>query len=206
MTTSGFGAASFNDGTGDFNAMDFIARMVLNGAATATIVQVKSVGTNTVCVQPLVNQVDGSGNATPHGIVNNIRFIQIQSGVSAVIMPPTVGDIGLAVFADHDISSVCATAGQANPGSYRRFDFADGIYVTAICGLNAAPTQFIEMLSAAGGINITTPATATINAGGKTFTFGSSGFTMSDGIVAETHQHTYTPGSGSPTTTSGPVP
>jgi hypothetical protein len=155
MSASQFGAATFSDGTNDFNTMDFVARRVLAGAVIATLVQVKAVNGNTVNAQPLVNQVDGLGNATPHGIINNLRWIQLQGGPCAILIPPVVGDIGLAVFADRDISSVVANKGQANPGSWRRNDYADGVYVTCISGINETPSESIELTSA--GINITTP-------------------------------------------------
>jgi hypothetical protein len=167
MTTPQLGAASSADGSGDYNPIDFIARQVLAGAAIATLVQVKAVNGNTVNVHPLVNQVDGLGNATPHGVVNGIKWIQLQSGPSGIIIPPAANDIGLAVFADRDISSVVASGGQANPGSARRNDYADGIYVTALPGLNSAPTQFIQFLPNAGGINVVTPGNISVSAGGN---------------------------------------
>jgi hypothetical protein len=187
--TPQLGAASFADGSGDYNPIEFIARQVLAGAAIATLVQIKAVNGNTVNVQPLVNQVDGLGNATPHGVVNGIKWIQLQSGPSGIIIPPAVNDIGLAVFADRDISSVVAGVGPANPGSARRNDYADGIYVTALPGLNAVPTQFIEFLANAGGINMSSPGQITLTAEGKTWMFGSAGLTLSNGVVNETHVH-----------------
>jgi hypothetical protein len=50
-----------------------------------------------------------------------------------------------------------------------------------------------------------TPGVITLKAGGKTWTFSSAGLTMSDGIVAETHVHLYTPGTGTPTDTGPPI-
>ena len=197
----------------NFNSILYMIQQTLNRVSTNTLVEVVSFIPNpgggllagTVNVQPLINQVADTGAPVPHGVLAALPYFRIQAGNSAIVVDPVAGDIGMAAFCDHDISSVIANKAQSNPGSFRRFDMSDGIYFGAVGNVNGAPTQFIEMLAAAGGINITTPATATINAGGKTFTFGSAGFTMSDGIVAETHQHTYTPGSGSPTTTSGPV-
>ena len=61
------------------------------------------------------------------------------------LIDPTQGDIGLAIFADRDISSVRANRAQANPGSYRRFDMADGVYIGGI--LNGMPTQTVSDLT-----------------------------------------------------------
>lgn len=224
MTVQTMGAANRENGTSDFNALEFIARQVLNGANTATIVKVLAVNGNAVNVQPLVNQVDGLGNSTPHGVVNGLRFIQLQAGSSGILLTPVVGDIGLAVFADHDTSSVIASKAPANPGSMRRFDFADGIYVTGIGGLNPTPTQFIQLLPGAGGINITSPAAVSINAptinlngaitaqtqqGEATSMAINGSVTITQQVTASniaytTHTHPYIPGTGAETQTGTP--
>ncbi len=71
-------------------------------------------------------------------------------------MRPAKDDIAsLAIFADHDISSVVATQAQANPGSRRRFSPSDALYVGGF--LNQNPTQYIYF---AGGIYAQTPGLA----------------------------------------------
>ena len=81
-----------------------------------------------VDVQPLVNQIDGYGQATPHGVVYRLTYFRYQNGLFAVYADPVVGDIGHMVVADRDVTSVYATNAQANPGSLRKFDMADGTY------------------------------------------------------------------------------
>lgn len=147
-------------GADDFNVAEFIAQQILNGANTATLVKIKSV-TNSggltpvgfVDVHPLVNQIDGSGNSMPHGTVYHIPYMRMQGGTNAIILDPQVGDIGIAIFADHDISSVVAAKGQANPGSWRRFDKSDGLYIGGF--LNGTPTQYVQFSSA--GIKLVSP-------------------------------------------------
>ena len=106
-----------------------------------------------VDVQPLVNQVDGFGSAIPQGRLHNIPYLRMQGGVNAIILDPQVGDIGVCVFSDRDISSVKTTKARANPGSRRRFDVADGLYLGGM--LNGAPSQYIEF--APDRINIVSP-------------------------------------------------
>jgi hypothetical protein len=84
-----------------------------------------------------------------------------------VIIDPKVGDIGLCIFADRDISSVKANVaalrggkGSVTPGSGRRFDMADGLYVGGL--LNGVPTQYVQF--SASGINIVSPTKVTITA------------------------------------------
>lgn len=180
MTAVQLGAANREDGTSLSNSIEFTIRQILAGMATVKIVEVISVSGATLSIRILVNQVDGLGNATSHGVINGVRYMQLQSGPSAITMPPVAGDIGIAVFADQDSSSVIKNAGQANPGSLRRFDPADAIYVTGIGGLNETPTQYINFLSGAGGINIVTPGPLAITA---------SGVTHNGVNIGNTHKH-----------------
>lgn len=149
-----------------FTALRFLAKQVLNGAWTATLVQVKAVHqgggalavAGTVDIQPMVNQIDGKGNATPHGTIYGVPYMRLQGGKNAVIIDPEVGDIGIAMFASHDISSVIATQKVANPGSRRRFDPSDALYLGGF--LNAQPTTFLQFIG--GSLNITAPSGKTI--------------------------------------------
>lgn len=154
-------------GGSEFNEQSFLVKQILSTRNIATLVQVKAV-TNTgglspvgfVDVLPLVNQIDGDYNGVPHGVVHNLPYFRLQGGVNAIILDSQVGDIGVAVFADRDISSVKAKKGQANPGSMRRSDFADGLYIGGF--LNGAPTQFVQFSPA--GINIHSPVAVILDA------------------------------------------
>ncbi|OYV51633.1 MAG: hypothetical protein B7X10_00580 [Burkholderiales bacterium 21-58-4] len=155
------------DTSGEFNAMSFIVRQILNKANTATLVRVVSC-TNSggvspvgyVSVQPLVNQVDGLGNAVPHGTINNLPYLRVQGGTNAIIIDPQPNDIGIAIFADRDISTVKASKKASNPASGRRFDYADGLYVGGV--LNGSPVQYLQF--SASGIDVTSPTAVNINA------------------------------------------
>lgn len=96
-----------------------------------------------VDVQPLVNNVDGSGTATPHGTVYKIPYFRIQGGKNAIVCDPQKDDLGICIFADRDVSSVKANKAQANPGSSRRFDIADGLYLGGM--LNQAPQCYVYL-------------------------------------------------------------
>jgi Phage protein Gp138 N-terminal domain len=151
----------------EFNAMSFVAQQILNLISTSKVVQVLAC-TNSggvspvgyVDVQPLVNQLDGSGRAVPHAPIYGVPYARLQGGANAIIIDPQPGDIGVAVFADRDISSVKANKGPANPGSFRKFDMADGIYLGMI--LNGAPTQYVQFN--ADGITMHSPIKITLDA------------------------------------------
>jgi phage baseplate assembly protein gpV len=177
-------------------------------AATATLVMVKAVHNagelapvGLIDVQPMVAQIDGAGKTTPHGIIHNIPYMRVQGGANAVIIDPVVGDIGLAVFASRDISSVKATKQPSGPGSRRRHSMADGLYIGGF--LNAVPTQFIRFsgdgveiksttVTITGDVHITgdvqvdktLTATTNVIGGGKSLKTHTHGGVMAGGGVS----------------------
>lgn len=114
----------------------------------------------TVDVQPLVQTVDGSGKLWNLGVTYGAQAMRIQSGGTALVIDPSVGDIGLAVVNDRDISSVIAAAGLAGPGSARAHDISDLVYLFSILSA-AAVTQYIW--ANANGISLLSLGTITIN-------------------------------------------
>lgn len=161
------GQAQAADGTGDYGSLMFVISQALAQLSTSTVVRVVAV-TNAgglapvgfVDVQPLVNQLDGAGNAVPHGVLHHLPYFRLQGGTDAVILDPKVGDLGIAVFASRDISAVKASKAQANPGSWRAHDMADGLYVGGL--LNGTPVQYVQFT--AGGINVVSPTKVTVEA------------------------------------------
>ena len=188
------GLEDVNSSRGQFNAITFLVRQILNRVSTATLVQITSV-TNSggispvgfVDVQPLVNQLDGYGNAIPHGVLHHLPYMRLQGGANAVIIDPQVGDIGIAIFADRDISSVSANKAQSNPGSFRQFDMADGMYIGGL--LNGTPTQYVAFAS--GGITITSPNQITLTAPAVQIngTVTVTGDLTAQGTSVHTHKH-----------------
>lgn len=141
---SGYGQQDPADSSGEFNKDSFLIQQALSRISTAKPVIVRAVDASakTVDVQPMVNQVDGQNNATPHGTIFGIPYLVLQYGTNAVKMTPAVGDKGVMICADRDISAVVATKDVAPPGSFRKLDAADGIFIGGI--LNEEPTQWIE--------------------------------------------------------------
>jgi hypothetical protein len=182
--------------SGEYNAQAFLVQSLMAKQQTATLVQVKAVrgggldAVGFVDVQPMVAQIDGAGRPTPHGIVRNLPFFRLQGGANAVVIDPQPGDIGLAIFASRDISAVKATRAPAQPGSKRRFDMADGLYLGGF--LNGTPNQIIAFT--ADGIEITSPTAVKISApvvtiDGNVAVTGSS-ITHNGVNIGSTHKHT----------------
>lgn len=141
---SGFGHETPSDSGSHYNMVHFLVRQMLGEIHTATLVQVKAVQNDlqTVDILPLVNLLDGLDNPTEHNTVFGLPFLRSQGGKNGIILDPEVDDIGLAVFASRDISSVKQNKARANPGSKRRFAMSDGIYIGGV--LNAVPTNFVK--------------------------------------------------------------
>lgn len=151
------GQARYDSTTSKYNRSNFQITSLINQIVTMTLVQVVAVSNaggvaaaGTVDVQPLVAQVNGSGQATPHDIIYGMPYIRMQGGANALILDPQVGDIGLAGFCMRDISAVKATLALNLPGSGLTYDWADGIYIGLI--LNGVPKQYVQFTQT--GINI----------------------------------------------------
>jgi len=152
---------------GEFNNIGFMVQQALGKLQTATLVRIEKC-TNSgglspvgfVDVTPLVNQLDGAGNPTPHVTIFNVPYFRLQGGKNAIIIDPEKGDIGVAVFASRDITKVKNTKAQANPGSFRQYSFADGLYLGGM--LNAVPTQYVQFSTA--GIRIHSPVKIKLDA------------------------------------------
>lgn len=158
------GLQSPESGATEFNALSFLVRQILSECNIATLVQVKKCTNNggiaavgTVDVQPLLNQQDGFGNAISHGVLYTLPYIRVQGGANAIILDPVIGDIGIALFADKDISVIKSTKKQSNAGSGRRFSMSDGLYIGGV--LNAAPTNYVQF----NGNTINVVATSAVN-------------------------------------------
>lgn len=134
---------------GEFNNLSFMVNQALTKMQTATLVRVESC-TNSgalspvgfVDITPLVNQLDGQGNPTPHSVIHNVPYMRLQGGANGIIIDPQDGDIGMAVFASRDISQIKATKKQGNPGSFRQYSFSDALYIGGV--LNGTPTQYVQ--------------------------------------------------------------
>lgn len=132
-----------------YSALNYAIETAKQAMSTCTIVKVTKVTTSgdvapigRVNVQPLVQMVDGIGQTVDHVSIFSLPYFRLGAGTKAVIMDPKVGDVGVAVFADRDISGVKNSKKVSPPGSGRRFNMADGIYISTV--LADAPECYIR--------------------------------------------------------------
>lgn len=157
------GFARIPNANDDYNELAFVFQQLASRMATSQPVQVRAVGGTpsepTVDVQPMVAQINGAGDATLHGIIHNVPVLLPRGGTNGFVVQPVVGDIGLAVFASHDISSVKANKAPSNPGSRRRFDWADAQYIPGYLG-----ATLLQWVAVGGiGIRLEAPLVSTSN-------------------------------------------
>lgn len=150
---TGFGGLGYAQD--EMSLMRFIARQEMNGLATTTLVEVVAVEADTVDVKPLVKQVDGAGNGIDHGIIHGLPVHAIRAGACAIRIKPRVGDIGAALFCHSDISGVKANKKASVPGSGRRYDWSDGLYIGGFLPKTEA-TSIIE-IDADDNVSISAP-------------------------------------------------
>lgn len=132
--------------------IELLIRSILLGVRTAIPVKVLAVhpGTGsppaigTVDVQPLVQSVGSNG--TPWSLKPNygVPFCRIQCGSTAIVADPQVNDIGIAVACDRDISKVLATGAISMPGSARKHNLSDLVYLFSIISA-ASISQYLQM-------------------------------------------------------------
>lgn len=151
----------------EYATLSFIWQQKMSQIATLTLVKIidctndgglEPVGT--VTVQPLVNLMSGDRTSFPHKPLYHLPYLRTQGGANAIIMDPKPGDIGLAGFCSRDISAVQNSKAQANPGSYRMFSMADGLYIGGC--LNGVPEQYVLFDDA--GIVVVSPNAITLRA------------------------------------------
>ena len=216
-TDFGYSQQTPTDANHELTAVAFLVRRLINQLDTMKLVQVTAVHGGgvgnpppTVDVQLLVNQLDGGGNPIKQGIVNGLPCWRFQAGACAIVLDPVVDDIGYIICSDRDISAAFSTKAQANPGSYRKYNVADGVYIGALAG--AAPTCYVLLATAgikiqdesgnivqtsSSGISIT-PVGGPMLVNGDIHATGAiiGGFGGADQVGLQTHVHTGTDSHG----------
>lgn len=182
------GQRNIYSGVAPQNAFDFKMEQKIKDVSTAIPVIVKGVQAGGVGVVgyvdvlPLVTNVSGSNEAVQPVTLYHLPYFRLQGGKAAIICDPEINDIGLAVFAQTDTSTVKAgTTEPQQPGSKRRHSMSDGWYIGGF--LNQAPSVYVQLtqgnevvITASGGVTIN--GTVTVN-----------GDVVANGISLTGHTH-----------------
>lgn len=161
------------------NVLDFLLRSIVKGMVnTAIPVRVDAIsrpadgsGAGYLSATPLVKMRSASGEALEPVSIPKLRWFRLQHGTAALICDPKPGDVGLAVFAQQDVSTLTGGNSPQQPGSFRCYDMSDGFYFGGFWGQK--PTTFVQ-IEDSGDITIAAPQTVTINTNVKTINATSS--------------------------------
>lgn len=149
-------------------AQDYTIQRLIRQIHTADLVKVLAVyptegTTGFVDVQPMVLEATTTGVLLEQSPIYKVPYLRLQGGLSAVVLDPVVGDIGVAIFAERDISTVVNTREPAGAQTARAYSSADGLYLGGF--LNADPTQYVRF-DPEGGIEIVSTGDLTLSAPG----------------------------------------
>ena len=151
-----------NSGASPYNALEFLIdnalKQKINVAIPVRVDSCTAPGPNGaagyVSATPLIAQRDADGNTLEQVSIPQLPFFRLSCGAAAIVADPQPGDVGLAVFAQSDISGLSAgSADPVAPASFRSFDMSDGIYLGGILG--QPPTVFIHLDPEHGEITLT---------------------------------------------------
>lgn len=101
-----------------------------------------------VDVQPLVQQQTTNGVVIDAALIYRLPYLRIQGGKSALIIDPVVDDLGVAVFAQRDITAAISTRAEGPAPTNRAYDAGDGLYLGGF--LNTDATQWLRFFPTDG--------------------------------------------------------
>lgn len=196
MTEHATNQTSFS-GSSDYNALCFLISSMIRGTVnTAIPVRVDSVtrsgtggGADYLSATPLIQQRDAEGNALQSVSIPKLRWFRLQHGSAAIVCDPKPGDVGLAIFAQQDVSTLSGGEEPVQPGSFRCFDMSDGFYIGGFWG--KTPKTFIH-IEESGDIVITAPASDTVNSPRVTINCETCSVNASGSVTVDTPQTTVT--------------
>ena len=170
-------------GSSEYNVLDFVIRSIVCGLVnTAIPVRVDKVerpaeggGAGYLSATPLIKMRSAKGDALDVVSIPKLRWFRLQHGTAAIIVDPKPGDIGLAVFAQQDVSALNGGSEPIQPGSFRCYSISDGFYFGGFWGQK--PTTFIR-IEDNGQVTVTAPQSVVVNS--TDVTVNASGSTKID--------------------------
>lgn len=135
-----------NTTSSDYNGLNFSILKEIAQINTAEFVIVMAVNEDrTLDIKPLLNALTPDNQSIEAATIYSIPYLRQQAGANGIILTPEVGDIGLVVYCQRDISGILSQKGQANPQSNRQYSNSDGVYVCSLVNLMRQPERYIEI-------------------------------------------------------------
>lgn len=124
----------FNDFTTDnneFNVWQFMIKSALSKIKTAFLAKViKTYKEQTmVDVLPIIKGIDADGNELNQTAIFRVPYFQYRGGINQITITPVIGDYGLCIASDRDITDFKLFAKESKPATVRMFDARDSLYI-----------------------------------------------------------------------------
>lgn len=172
-------------------------RLHMQGVHTSGPAQIVSYDNETLCsiqlcVRPLLlDDVEGDGADMP--VIEDIPVVIPGTANVLLSLPLAVGDYGMYVAAEDDISQWISEGGTVSPNSVHKFDLSDGFFVPGVYPLKnkisgAVAADRISIRTASGNteISVLTGETLIIkNASGKIEMLSSGQVNINDSMTVD---------------------
>lgn len=110
------------------NQLDFIIEQYIGKLNTITLGEVVSINKDsTVDVKPLLNKLNGDGEAVAPPIIYDVPYGAVRGGSAGIWVTPQKGDAVIIGFCQRNIENIKVTEKQSNPNSLRKFDISDAV-------------------------------------------------------------------------------
>lgn len=168
MANTPYGS-SFEEQHDPDRAQEYTILRLISRVHTAQLVRVMAVEpvadrVGFVTCQPVIQDTATNGVLIAQSPIYRVPYLRVQGGVSALIIDPAEGDIGVALFAERDITAFKDTLQDGAAATERQFSSGDALYLGGF--LNGAPAQYVRLRPGAGGIDVITPGAMNLQAGG----------------------------------------
>lgn len=127
--TKGFN--DFNTDSDEFNVWQFFIKNALSKIRTAFLAKVLKVykDKTLVDVLPIIKGIDADGNELKQSPVFRLPYFQYRGGINQITITPDIGDYGLCIASDRDITDFKLYTKETKPASLRMFDSRDSLYI-----------------------------------------------------------------------------
>lgn len=133
-----------------FNTSDTILKIIenkINQISTAFIVKIVAINGNKVDCQAIFSKSVGDTIKEPP-ILNNLLVCMPSSGTFSINIPLNIGDTGIALVMQEDISTYAKDGQSGINNSSRKFNFIDSIFIpTTLYATNSITSNTISIVN-----------------------------------------------------------
>lgn len=167
-----------------YNVENQESKALAEGVRVCALCKVEkfNAATMTVDVQPLSKALDGGVYRTPPPVLG-VPVAMIRGGGFFLRPWYKAGDVGVLIYADHDIDRIAEAGQECQPNTERNHGDEDAIFLGAFIPkskpVTGVPDEALVMATDGGGLQVCMEKdTITVKNGGTTAVFKDSSITM----------------------------